>query len=76
MAGCARSHLILCPFCTKWFDLFAAGWCRHHEEPSKICPHCERCACEHPAYQEPHYWKEAPLAFKREGFERLFLFYL
>jgi hypothetical protein len=32
--------------------------------------------CNHPAYQEPHFWKEAPLVFKREGFQQLFLYYL
>jgi len=32
--------------------------------------------CQHPAYQEPHFWKQAPLGFQRQGFERLFLYYL
>ncbi len=70
-----RTHVILCPLCTKWFDLFAAAWCTH-AQPSKRCPHCNRCVCEHPAYEQPHFWKEAPAAFQREGFRRLFLYYL
>ncbi len=70
-----RTHIILCPLCTQRFDLFAASWCTH-AEPSKVCPHCERCVCGHPAYQEPHFWTEAPLGFKRQGFQRLFLYYL
>ena len=72
----ASTHLITCPYCAKRFDLFTACWCEHTEDTSKTCPHCRRCLCQHPAYQEPHFWKEAPLAFKRQGFERLFLFYL
>ncbi len=70
-----RRHVILCPVCTQRFDLFTATWCTH-PEPSKVCPHCDHCVCEHPAYQEPLFWKEAPLGFKREGFQRLFLYYL
>jgi hypothetical protein len=25
---------------------------------------------------EPHFWKQAPLGFQRQGFQRLFLYYL
>lgn len=71
-----RRHLVVCPYCAAQFDLFAAAWCRDPEVPSKICPRCERCLCQHPAYQEPHFWKEAPPGFQRQGFERLFLYYL
>lgn len=70
-----RTHEIVCPRCARPFDLFAARWCTHPER-SKLCPHCDCCACEHPAYREPRFWKEAPLGFKRRGFQRLFLYYL
>ena len=70
-------HRVCCPYCQGTFNLFAARWCAHLEgEPSKVCPSCARCLCEHPAYGEHHFWKEAPLAFQRRGFNRLFLFYL
>ncbi len=68
-------HVIVCPLCAQRFDLFAAAWCSD-AEPSKLCPHCTHCACAHPAYGEPHFWKEAPPGFKRQGFQRLFLYYL
>jgi len=72
-----RVHLVSCPYCFKDFDLFSASWCAHQlGEPSKVCPQCASCVCEHPAYAEPHFWKEAPPVFRRHGFERLFLFYL
>jgi len=74
MATCR--HPVVCPYCATRFDLFAAAWCQDTREPSKVCPHCQRCMCEHPAYQEPHFWKQAPLGFQRQGFERLFLYYL
>ncbi len=70
------THLVTCPYCTRAFNLFAASWCWHTAEPSKVCPHCGRCLCRHPAYGEPHFWKLAPVAFQRQGFERLFFFYL
>lgn len=71
------SHRVPCPLCQHEFDLFAATWCSHLEsEPSKICPNCQQCLCEHPAYVEPNFWKDAPLAFRQQGFQRLFLFYL
>ena len=71
------SHRVPCPLCRTEFDLFAATWCSHLDgEPSKICPSCQQCLCEHPAYLEPNFWKDAPLAFRQQGFQRLFLFYL
>ena len=73
----AACHWIQCPYCRREFDLFAAPWCGDaEEEPSKICPHCGRCLCQHPAYAEPNFWKEAPRVFQRHGFQRLFLYYL
>jgi len=69
-------HPIVCVYCAATFDLFAASWCMDAAERSKVCPHCQRCMCHHPAYQEPHFWKQAPLGFQRRGFERLFLYYL
>ena len=73
----AAVHLVCCPYCQERFDLFAATWCAHNDtQPSKICPCCDRCMCEHPAYLEPHFWKPAPSAFQQRGFDRLFLFYL
>jgi hypothetical protein len=70
-------HLVRCPYCRTEFDLFAATWCEHVERvPSKLCPLCRRCVCEHPAYAEPLFWKDAPRAFRDRDFERLFLFYL
>ena len=74
---CLEPHLICCPYCAARFDLFAATWCAHQEgEASKICPSCRHCLCEHPAYAEPHFWKEAPEVFQQHGFRRLFLYYL
>jgi hypothetical protein len=72
-------HTVSCPYCGTDFDLFSATWCEHlgtDREPSKLCPSCRRCLCEHPAYGEPHFWKEAPRAFQAKGFRQLFLFYL
>jgi predicted amidophosphoribosyltransferase len=69
-------HVVVCPYCAREFELFGAAWCRDEGEPSKVCAHCGRCLCRHPPYQEPHFWKDAPLAFQRQGFQRLFLFYL
>jgi hypothetical protein len=64
-------HPVVCAYCANPFDLFAASWCLDAKEPSKVCPHCQRCMCHHPAYRAPHFWKQAPL-----GFQRLFLYYL
>jgi hypothetical protein len=70
-------HEVCCPYCGNVFDLFAAKWCEHFDrEPSKVCPHCQSCLCNHPAYGEPLFWKEAPKAFRAKGFSKLFLFYL
>ena len=69
-------HPVVCAYCATTFDLFAASWCLDAEEPSKVCLRCQRCMCQHPAYQEPHFWKQAPLGFQRQGFQRLFLYYL
>ena len=72
-----QTHVVRCPCCHTEFELFEAVWCAHVDrEPSKLCPTCGRCVCEHPAYAEPHFWKDAPMAFRAEGFQRLFLFYL
>jgi hypothetical protein len=76
-AGPAATHAIRCPRCGTEFDLFAAAWCEHIGiEPSKICPWCRLCVCDHPAYDEPHFWKEAPAGFQKRGFRNLFLLYL
>ena len=77
MRSAHRTYVVACPHCGRQFDLFAAVWCEHVDRnPSKLCSHCQRCMCEHPAYDEPHFWKDAPTAFRTEGFDRLFLFYL
>jgi uncharacterized Zn-finger protein len=71
------SHEVRCPFCSARFDLFEAAWCEHaDEESSKVCPHCQSCLCRLPDYKEPHLWKQAPLAFRRRGFRRIFVRYL
>jgi hypothetical protein len=73
----SATHYVPCPLCQREFDLFAAVWCAHvGDEPSKVCPSCARCVCEHPAYAEPNFWKDAPTAFRQRGFQRLFLYYL
>ena len=70
-------YLIRCPFCQGQFDLFAAAWCGHRDnQPSKICPRCACCLCDHPAYDQPALWKEAPPVFQRRGFRRLSVLYL
>jgi hypothetical protein len=72
-----ETHVVHCPHCQTEFELFAAMWCEHVErEPSKRCPACRRCLCDHPAYIEPHFWKDAPMAFRAEGFRQLFLLYV
>ena len=71
----APIHMILCTYCGRAFDLFAAVWCEHKVEPSKVCAHCLNCLCLHPAYPEPHFWKEPPQVFRNQGFQRLFLYY-
>lgn len=70
-------HRVSCQYCGARFDLFAASWCEHRtNQASKICPSCARCLCAHPAYAEPHFWKPASTAFQKQGFRRLFLYYL
>lgn len=72
-----RAHYVRCPYCAARFELFAARWCRHGSpQPSKICPECQRCLCDDPAYRQPHFWAQSPPAFERQGFRRLFLYYL
>jgi hypothetical protein len=73
-----RAHLVRCVFCFHPFDLFSARWCGHPDEPhcSKVCPGCGQCLCRHPSYKDPYFWKEAPLAFQKNGFRRLFLLYM
>jgi len=73
----SAEHPVTCTYCRKRFDLFAAAWCDHFDfELSKICPHCQNCLCAHPVYREPHFWKEAPPAFRKRGFRKLFLLYM
>jgi hypothetical protein len=70
-------HAVVCPLCGKDFELLSAPWCgcdRGH--PSKICPRCERCLCQHPDYQRPSLWRDAPAALRARGFERLFVYYV
>lgn len=70
-------HVVRCPYCGDGFDLFTAAWCTHQgDQPSKLCPACDRCVCDHPAYGDPLFWKSAPSGFQERGFQRLFLFYL
>jgi hypothetical protein len=70
-------HAVRCLYCRTEFNLFAAHWCPHLDsQPSKLCPSCNRCLCDHPAYDEPLFWKDPPALFRSEGFQRLFLFYL
>jgi hypothetical protein len=70
-------HDVRCPVCAVRFDLFEASWCDHAgRESSKICPHCRNCACRLAEYREPRLWKQAPPAFRKRGFRRLFVAYL
>lgn len=70
-------HTVRCPICLGEYDLFSAPWCEHWEdEPSKVCLRCGSCLCGHPGYSEPLFWKDAPVAFQKQGFRRLFLLYL
>ena len=70
-------HFVFCPYCQHEFDLFSVTWCQHRESPpSKICPHCGQCLCLHQAYGDSQLWKEATAAFKRQGFQKIFLLYL
>jgi hypothetical protein len=73
-----ETHVIRCVFCHHSFDLFAAGWCEHGDDPhpSKRCPSCDLCLCLHPSYRDGFFWKEAPPAFRHNGFRKLFLLYI
>jgi hypothetical protein len=72
-----RAHPVRCIHCGGGFDLFAAPWCSHPAKTrSKRCPSCGRCVCAHPAYGDARLWADAPGAFRRHGFNRLFVFYL
>lgn len=69
-------HLVRCIYCRAEFDLFGATWCSHrNHHPSKICPRCLMCLCQHPLYQDPRQWLDAPPAFQRQGFRQLFILY-
>jgi hypothetical protein len=72
-----RSHLVCCPMCGKDFDLLAAPWCgcdRGH--PSKLCPSCGKCVCDHPDYARATLWRDPPPALRTVGFDKLFVYYL
>ena len=70
-------HVVSCPYCITPFDLFAAQWCPHEgEQRSKLCPRCARCVCDLPAYRDERSWVDAPAAFRRRGFGRLFIGYI
>ena len=71
-----HQHVVACRSCHCEFDLFAADWCEHGSEPSKVCPACRTCFCGLPSYREPALWKAAPLIFRQQGFERIFVEYL
>jgi hypothetical protein len=71
------AHIVRCPRCGTEFDLVVVPWCgcdRGH--PSKICPHCERCLCDHPDYGRAALWRDAPAALRTVGFDKLFIYYL
>jgi hypothetical protein len=74
----SQDHRIGCIYCHGPFDLFGADWCTHRHSPhlSKVCPHCRRCLCDHPMYREKDLWKEAPAAFQRHGFRKMFVLYM
>lgn len=71
-------HDVKCQYCSETFDLFGAVWCSHWpvSTQSKQCPSCARCLCDHPSYRESRMWMDAPLAFRKRGFPRLFVLYL
>jgi hypothetical protein len=72
----AFTHRVRCPSCRREFELFSALWCAHPDEPSKVCPYCEQCACDHADYHDPYLWVVAPFRFEQRGFRRLFAYYL
>ena len=70
-------HPVHCPICHEPFDLFASAWCGHATpEATKLCPSCGKCVCEEPGYSNPTFWTDAPGAFQKIGFSRLFLLYI
>lgn len=69
-------YLARCPNCTNELDLLSAPWCGCLDShPSKLCPTCDLCACDHPDYGNPICWEAAPPILKRFGFARLFSIY-
>jgi len=69
-------YVVGCIYCPETFDLMRAVWCGHAADlPSKICPRCGRCLCDHPMYRWSHLWHEAPARLRRHGFKMLFVLY-
>ena len=65
-----------CPQCATALDLLATPWCGCGAgHPSKICPTCDLCACDHPDYSSPICWSEPPALLRRFGFSRFFTVY-
>lgn len=54
-----RRHPVFCPYCATPFDLFARLGVRMRRS-LRTCVRTVHGACQHPAYQEPHFWKQAP----------------
>jgi hypothetical protein len=48
-------------------------WSASH--PSAARPAADVCVTIQ-SYTEPHFWKDAPMAFRAEGFRQLFLLYV
>ena len=72
----AEDFVVACIYCPEKFRLVHADWCAHEPDPpSKICPRCRRCLCNHPMYHWQHLWHEAPAPLQRHGFKLLFVLY-
>ncbi len=56
-------HIVICPYCALQFSVFASAWCAHAQEPSKICPRCGRCMCQHDVCQAQTFWKHVFLRY-------------
>ena len=70
------SFAAYCPQCAAAMDLLAAPWCGcDGPQPSKLCPTCEQCACDHPDYTSAICWSEAPPLLRHFGFSRFFTVY-
>lgn len=72
-------HFVRCWHCGEKFELLRAAWCGcgvRVERPSKRCPYCLKCVCDHPDYLNEALWGEAPPYLKDRGFSRLFYLYL